>query len=325
MKRNRPATTTLIFAGVLLLLGVLLQPVSPPLLAQSPAAAATPVPTPVVTTLQEIKPEPRQPATTPTPQQQTRPRITATPTPTTTTVGDNPSLRLEPDDTSAPPRPDVPVETLVNRREGLSEADAAIVPYYNSFLSSYRLGPEDVISITVFGPYQSRYSKPSILIPPDAIISHPLLPDGLFVGGKTTKQVQDDLIKLLDEYIIEPKVTVSLDKAQSAAFAVFGDVGQPGVKVMSRRLSVLDALNLSGGILRTGNKKKVVLLRRTAGNYLKPQYIDVAAIEKGKKPDDTFLVPGDQLVVTGNTLKTVEKILGYLPIVSFFRIFTGGF
>ncbi|MGI9108138.1 MAG: polysaccharide biosynthesis/export family protein [Pyrinomonadaceae bacterium] len=231
--------------------------------------------------------------------------------------------RLEPDDQSAPPRADVPVETLANRREMLTEEEAAVVPYYNNFMATYRLGPEDVISITVFN--LDRYSKNGITVPPNAQISHPLIPEGIFVGGKTTEQVAAEITKKLDEYVIDPKVTVSLDKAQSAVFWVVGDVGQPGIRPMTRRLSVTEALNLSGGVLETGNKKKVMVMRRQADGYLQPTFIDVAAIEKGKMPDNFFLAPGDQVIVPGNKLKTFDRVVKLLPVVSFFRIFTGGF
>ncbi|HEX8455685.1 MAG TPA: polysaccharide biosynthesis/export family protein [Pyrinomonadaceae bacterium] len=231
--------------------------------------------------------------------------------------------RLEPDDTSAPPRSDVSAEIQANRRETLSEEEAAVVPYYNNFMASYRLGPEDVISITVFN--LERYSKSGIVIPPDAIVSHPLIPEGVFVGGKTTRQVADEITKKLDEYVIDPKVTVSLDKAQSAVFWVVGDVAQPGIRPMTRRLSVTEALALSGGVLETGNKKKVMVMRRRADGFLQPLIVDVAAIEKGRMPDNYFLNPGDQIIVPGNKLKTFDRIVKLLPVVSFFRIFTGGF
>jgi polysaccharide export outer membrane protein len=262
--------------------------------------------------------------------QKTRPRTATTKTATTTTAAAAPSEaakrageRLEPDDTSAPPRADLSPEMLANRRETLSEEEAAVVPYYNNFMSSYRLGPEDVISITVFN--LDRYSKAGITIPPDAVISHPLIPEGVHVGGKTTRQVADEITRKLDEYVIDPKVTVSLDKAQSAVFWVVGDVGQPGIRPMTRRLSLTEALALSGGVLPTGNKKKVAVMRRQANGFMQPTIIDVAAIEKGKMPDNYFLNPGDQIIVPGNRLKTFNQVLSLLPVVSFFRIFTGGF
>ena len=252
-------------------------------------------------------------------EQKTRPRTTTTGSAAKQKAGE----RLEPDDQSAPPRADVPAEMQANRREMLSEEEAAVVPYYNNFMATYRLGPEDVISITVFN--LDRYSKAGITIPPDAVISHPLIPEGVFVGGKTTKQVADEITKRLDEYVIDPKVTVSLDKAQSAVFWVVGDVAQPGIRPMTRRLSLTEALAVSGGVLETGDKKKVMVMRRRADGILQPTIINVAAIEKGKMPDNYFLNPGDQVFVPGNRLKTFNKVIGLIPVVNFFRIFTGGF
>jgi protein involved in polysaccharide export with SLBB domain len=237
-----------------------------------------------------------------------------------------PGERLEPDDPSTPARTDVPPEVQAARHEGVSEEDASVTPYYNNFLSTYRLGPEDIISITVFGsPYLERYSKSNIVIPPNAVITHPLIPEGIFVGGKTTQQVRDEIVKKFDEYVENPKVDVTLEKAQSAVFWVIGDVGQPGIRAMSRRLSVTEALALAGGVLDTGNKSKVVINRRLPNGYMQQSFINVAAIERGKQPDNFFLNPGDQVIVTGNRMKTVDRVIRTVSALSFFRIFMGGF
>jgi protein involved in polysaccharide export with SLBB domain len=209
------------------------------------------------------------------------------------------------------------------KAEGSQVDDDAMVPYYKSHITSYLLGPEDVISIAVFG--LDRYSKAGIVIPPDGRIDYYFIKEGLMVAGKTTRQVAEEITKHLDEYIIDPKVTVSLEKAVSQRYGVVGDVGKPGVFVLSRRLSVYEALNQAGGVLATGDKKRVVVLHWTPERIMKSVTIDIAAIEKGKAKDNYFLQPGDQVVVPGNKFKTVDKILSYLPIISFARIFTGGF
>jgi polysaccharide export outer membrane protein len=229
--------------------------------------------------------------------------------------------RLEGDDAGALPS-DVSPEALANRREQMNEDAEGLVPYYNNFMSSYRLGPEDVISVNVFG--LDRYSKSGIVVPPDGRVDYFFIKEGLNVAGKTTRQVADEITRHLDEYIIDPKVTVSLEKAMSARYGVMGDVAKPGIFVMSRRLSVYEALSDAGGILRTG-RKQVVLLRWNADRVLERQIIDVAAIEKGKTPDNYFLRPGDQILVPGNKWKTVDKFMQMLPVISFARIFTGGF
>jgi polysaccharide export outer membrane protein len=230
--------------------------------------------------------------------------------------------RLEPDDKGVA-RPGVPEETLANRRERMDEDEAAEIPYYNNFLTTYRLGPEDVISVSVFG--LDKYSKTGIVVPPDGRIDYYFVRDGLHVAGKTRQQVADEITRYLDEYIIDPKVTVSLDKSMSMRYGVIGDVAQPGVRQMSRRLSVVEALNEAGGVLGTGNKKKVVVLHWDADRMIRQIPVDVSAIEKGKAADNYFLSPGDQIFVPGNRWKTVDKIIKALPVISFARIFTGGF
>ena len=232
-----------------------------------------------------------------------------------------PDERLEPDDTSVAPA-GVPEDILANRREQLSE-EQAVVPYYNNFMTTYRLGPEDIISVEVFN--QPRYSKTGITVPPDGRISYQLIRGGVFVGGKTTSQVAQEITDALDEYIIDPQVTVTLDKAQSAVFGVMGDVAQPGIRPMTRRVSVYDALMMAGGVLSTGDKKKVILVQQTPEGMLKQTLVDIAAIEKGKAPNAPYLHPGDQVFVPGNRMKKVNQILGLLPVVNFFRVFTGGF
>jgi polysaccharide export outer membrane protein len=229
--------------------------------------------------------------------------------------------RLEPDDKSAV-RQDVPEEVLANRREQMSEDADAEIPYYNNFMTTYRLGPEDVISVSVFG--LDKYSKTNITVPPDGRIDYYFIPEGLHVAGKTTQQVAEEIKQHLDEYIIDPKVTVSLDKAMSARYGVIGDVARPGIMTMSRRLSVYEAIAEAGGVLPTGDKRKVFVLHLGADRMLQPIPVDIAAIEKGKAADNYFLRPGDSIVVPGNRYKTFQKIMQALPILSFARIFAGG-
>jgi polysaccharide biosynthesis/export protein len=230
-----------------------------------------------------------------------------------------PTDRLEPDDSSRTPA-DVPEDTQANRQEQMSE-EAAVVPYYNNFFTTYRLGPEDVISVQVFG--QDRYSRPAITIPPSGRVSLALIPGGVFVNGKTVDEVAKLIEQKYDEYIIDPQVTVSLDKAASYRYSIIGDVAQPGIRLMSRRLTVTEALAEAGGVLPTGSKSGVVVLRRQADGMLQQIAVNVSNIYKGKAPDTTYLVPGDQVVVPGNKFKTLQKIMGLSPILSFARIFTG--
>ena len=260
-------------------------------------------------------------AQTPNDDQKARPR--------TTTSGQDkdkknqkpPSDGLEPDDTSRTPA-DVPQEMQANRQEQLSE-EAAIARYYNNFFSNYRLGPEDVISVDVFN--QDRYSRKGITVPPSGRISLSLIPGGVFVNGKTVDEVAEIIRKRYDEYIIEPQVTVSLDKAASYRYSVIGDVGQPGIRLMNHRMTVTEAIAEAGGVLSTGDKSKIVVLRRQQTGTLAQIQVNLSHIYKGTAPDTTYLAPGDQIFVPGNKMKKFKELLGYTSVLGFARIFGVGF
>lgn len=216
----------------------------------------------------------------------------------------------------------VNADAQTNRTDQASD-EAAIVQNYNNFFTTYQLGPEDVISVTVFG--QDRYSKGGIKVPPSGRVSLALIPDGIFVAGKTVDQVAELIKRRYDEYIIDPQVSVSLDQAGSYRYSVIGDVAQPGIRLMTRRLSVSEAIAEAGGVLQTGDKKKVFVLRKQKAGNLTPIPVNISAIYKGQAPDSVYLLPGDQVVVPGNSLKKWQTLTSFLPILSFARLFTGGF
>lgn len=228
------------------------------------------------------------------------------------------SDRLEPDETSRPPA-DVSAEVQANRQEQMSEEEAAISPYYNNFFNNYRLGPEDIISVEVFN--QPRYSRANITVPPSGRVSLSLIPGGVFVNGKTVYEVAEIVKKKYDEYIIDPQVTVSLDKAASYRYSIVGDIAQPGVRLMNHRMTVTEAIAEAGGVLNTGDKSKVLVLRRAPNGTLAQIPVNVSAIYKGKAPDTTYLVPGDQILVPGNKLKKFQQIMGFTSVLNFARIF----
>ncbi len=197
-----------------------------------------------------------------------------------------------------------------------------ILPYYNNYLKEYRLGPNDVITVEVFGQCPD-YCKTGITVPPTARISYPLIRSGILVGGKTVEQVADEITKSLDEYIIEPKVTVTLDKAMSVRYSVLGKVAAPGVRVMDRKVSIYEAIVESGGITKEGDKKRVTLYRFDAQGKLTPQVVDLQAIERGKG-EMIYLNPGDQVFVPDRGFRlNVNTVLDILSKASVVRLLFG--
>ncbi|MCD9187027.1 MAG: polysaccharide export protein [Pyrinomonadaceae bacterium] len=201
-----------------------------------------------------------------------------------------------------------------------TEEEAEILPYYNNYLKEYRLGPNDVISVEVFGQCPD-YCVMSKTVPPTARISYPLIREGVLVGGKTVEQVAEEITKKLDEYIIDPKVTVTLEKAMSVRYSVMGKVAMPGIRVMDRKVSIYEAILEAGGITKEGNKKKIALLRFDAQGRLSRQDINLTEMETGKTPM-IYLSPGDQVFVSGKGF-TMDKLLETAGKFSVVRLLFG--
>jgi polysaccharide biosynthesis/export protein len=238
---------------------------------------------------------------TPTPTPKQRERVSKNNTPETTQTPE--PIQTEPIVTSTPE----PTQTQEDAED--IELKKAIVQPYVNYLSKYELGPEDVIEIEVFGQCDKGLCK-TISISPTAIIYFPFIPGGLFVGGKTTEQVGKEIQKKLDEYIIEPQVTVNLQKVVSAQFAVLGKVGAPGVRTMTRRYTVYEAITESGGLLPDADKKRILLMRRTPEGSYTSTTIKLDEMIAGKVPMET-LTPGDQLIIPEKKW-SLTKILSYV-------------
>lgn len=199
-------------------------------------------------------------------------------------------------------------------------ADDEILPYYNNYLREYRLGPSDVISVEVFGQCP-EYCVVSKTVPPNAKISYPLIREGVLVAGKTVEQVAAEITKKLDEFIIDPKVNVTLEKAMSTRYSVMGNVAAPGVRVMDRKVSVYEAIIESGGVTKNANKDKVYVVSYAKDGRLERKQVSLAQMESGKA-DMVFLNPGDQVFVGGKGF-TIEKFFDVLGKASAARLLFG--
>jgi polysaccharide biosynthesis/export protein len=203
-----------------------------------------------------------------------------------------------------------------------SDEEKEILPVIQNYLAEYRLGPQDIISIEVFGQCPN-YCIEGKTVPPTGKISYPLIRNGVFVAGKTVEEVQDDVRKKLDEYIIDPQVTVTLEKAQSARYSVLGKVVSPGVRIMERKISVYEAIVDSGGVLKEGDKKRVIVYSYNNRGMLEQKMVDLTEIEKGKAAP-VYLQPGDQVFVPDAKFKlSLKSVFNVIQNLAPLRLLMG--
>src|SRR5258708_11545875 len=91
--------------------------------------------------------------------------------------------------------------------------------------SEYRLGPEDVIEVFV---WKEPDLSTTVVVRPDGRISLPLANE-LEAGGKTVKQLQNEITKQLSRYLSDPMVNVMVNQIKSVKISVLGEVLDPAV------------------------------------------------------------------------------------------------
>ncbi|MFN0107998.1 MAG: polysaccharide biosynthesis/export family protein [Blastocatellia bacterium] len=202
------------------------------------------------------------------------------------------------------------------RREATSEEEAAVLPYINNFFATTRLGPEDVITVDVFD--QPNYSRANLVVPPNGRISYPLI-GHIAIAGRTIEELEKEFTEKLSEYIREPKVSIQIVQVHSLKFMVIGDVTQPGIYEMTRRMTVTEALAKAGYVTRYGDLSKVNVLRmqKEGGTMAVP--VNLKEVERGKA-QDVYLIPGDTVVVPGNKFKTIDKVMTVTTLGYWMRI-----
>jgi polysaccharide biosynthesis/export protein len=193
---------------------------------------------------------------------------------------------------------------------------------YRDFYDSYKLGPEDQLALRIKG--QPDYSLEQVTVSPVGKIYHPLLGD-LDVAGLTVPKLTEKLTIDLSQYIIDPKVSLSLLTANSAKIGVLGMVEHPGVLVMSRPLTVLDAITMAGGVNDSGSKSDVTILRQNRGGNPVTMKVNVKKIMEAKSDPEAnmMLQAGDTLIVHSNTRKKISNITSMLGFTSFLWFIRG--
>ena len=122
---------------------------------------------------------------------------------------------------------------------------------------SYRIGPEDVLAISVWKNGDLTRSVP---VRPDGKISLPLLND-VQAAGLTALELRDVLTQKLGAYMPGPEVSVIVSEIRSFKVSVIGEINRPGRLELKSWTTVLDVLALAGGFTQFASRSKIVILQ----------------------------------------------------------------
>jgi len=142
----------------------------------------------------------------------------------------------------------------------------------------YVIGPEDEISITVWDhPDLTRKIRVNL----EGKISFPLIGE-VPVGGLTTIEIEKKIGELLNkDYIINPQVSVVIESYKSSKVSIMGEVKMPGPYALTRRMNVVEALSMAGGLLSEADHEIMIVRPKKsdqAGRALLPEEVEDSEI-----------------------------------------------
>ena len=115
-------------------------------------------------------------------------------------------------------------------------------------VDKYLLGPQDVIGVTI--ERFPDYGAERVVVPPDGKISLPYFGEPLYVIGKTTQQVQQELTGRINNRIRNPRISVSIKEIRNAALGnvfVVGSVQNQGTIDIYKGYRLTEVLAKAGG------------------------------------------------------------------------------
>jgi polysaccharide export outer membrane protein len=157
----------------------------------------------------------------------------------------------------------------------------------------YIIGSEDVLQIHIW-----KHPEISATVPvrSDGKISIPLLND-IQASGLTPQKLKIEIAKKMSNYIEEPTVSVIVEAINSLKVSVSGKVNAPGVYKIGRKINIIDAISLAGGLSQFADASKVKIVR-TINGQRKMYLINYDAFVNGKNIDqDISIFPGDSVIV----------------------------
>lgn len=162
-------------------------------------------------------------------------------------------------------------------------------PYIN-----YHLAPGDALSIAVWK--EEGLQEQQFLISPDGTIIYPLV-GTVIAAGKTITELKEHLVLRLADYISEPTITIKIINNQGNSVFVIGKVNKPGQYYSGRRLDVMQALSMAGGLTVYASQGSISILRRV-GNEIKVFPFDYGDVIDGDHVEQNILLePGDTITV----------------------------
>jgi polysaccharide export outer membrane protein len=167
----------------------------------------------------------------------------------------------------------------------------------------YRIGPDDLLEIQVFGVDELTRT---VRVNSRGMISLPLI-GAIEVGGLTPQRAEALVVaKLAESYLQDPQVSLFIKEYTSQRVTIEGAVNRPGVYPLRGPTTLLQSLAVAGGQANLSDMAEVMLFRADPSGKRAPLVFDVDRIRSGEL-DDPAVMNDDLIVVKRSKARTILK------------------
>lgn len=183
------------------------------------------------------------------------------------------------------------------------ESTAPIADPSTNGASAYRLEPGDTIEARFF--FNPELND-TVQIRPDGRISMQLVGE-IVVGGKTIAESVQTIQEAYSKELKTPRVMLQVRNFVGLKVYVTGEVNRPGVVTLPGQMSVMGAIADAGGVRLTGNRKKVMLVRKGPDGI--PVMKALTLLADGKLAPDAYLQlrPYDIVLVPETRITRMDR------------------
>jgi polysaccharide export outer membrane protein len=157
-------------------------------------------------------------------------------------------------------------------------------------------------------PLTPEFSQ-TVTVQPDGFIALRDVGD-LHVEGETVPELAETVQKAYKDILHDPVLSVVLKDFEKPYFIVGGQVGKPGKYDLRGDTTVVQALEIAGGMNEFAKHSNVYLFRRVSNDWVETTKLDVKKMMRtGNLAEDMHLRPGDMVFVPKNTYSKISRFI----------------